>query len=39
MNAINPSITVPTTPWLMAVWIGFTDCSREMMSPTCRFSK
>ena len=39
MNAIAPSISVPTTPWLIAAWIGFTDCSRETMSPTCRFSK
>ena len=39
MNAITPSMTLLMTPWLMAVWIGCTDCKREKMSPTWRFSK
>jgi hypothetical protein len=39
IRAIAPSITVPITPWLMAFWIGLTDCSLDMMSPTWRFSK
>src|SRR5262245_50290342 len=39
MNAIAPSMSAETTPWVMACWIGCTAPRREKMSPTCRFSK
>ena len=29
-----PAFGPAATPWLIAVWIGLTDCRREMMSPT-----